>query len=252
MKYLHSELASLLGLLSLLASPAISAEVLSFDSGSKRVHLFELYTSQGCSSCPPADDWLSDLKTDPRLWRQVVPVAFHVDYWNFLGWHDKYSSRQHSARQRLLARQGGFQVYTPGFVLNGQEWRRSRFGRRLELGDAEPAGSLKVTLDQFLATINYAPLPGADESGLEVHVVQMGFDIVTPIGAGENHGRALRQDFVVLAHQVTALSRDRKSWHAEVKLRPQPARAMAAWVSRAGDVTPLQATGGWLDNRLTE
>lgn len=56
-----------------------------FTSPVLRTTLLELYTSEGCSSCPPADRWLSTLKDDPRLWKEVVPIAFHVDYWNYLG-----------------------------------------------------------------------------------------------------------------------------------------------------------------------
>src|SRR5690349_23192866 len=52
-----------------------------FESGPQRTHLIELFTSQGCSSCPPAEAWLSKLKTEPRLWKDFVPIAFHVDYW---------------------------------------------------------------------------------------------------------------------------------------------------------------------------
>src|SRR5205814_363291 len=56
------------------------------ESGPQKTHLLELYTSEGCSSCPPAESWMSKLKAEPRLWKDFVPVAFHVDYWDRLGW----------------------------------------------------------------------------------------------------------------------------------------------------------------------
>ncbi|MCB1738986.1 MAG: DUF1223 domain-containing protein, partial [Gammaproteobacteria bacterium] len=102
------------------------------NSGPRQVALLELFTSEGCSSCPPADRWLSGLIDDPRLWRELVPVAFHVDYWDYLGWPDRFASREFSRRQRDHARSGGLsQVYTPGVVLNGAEWRGWHRGRPL-------------------------------------------------------------------------------------------------------------------------
>lgn len=64
-----------------------------FNSGSKQVGLLELYTSQGCSSCPPADRWLSSLKNQQEFWTEVVPLTFHVDYWDYIGWQDRYAQR---------------------------------------------------------------------------------------------------------------------------------------------------------------
>ena len=60
-------------------------KVLMFESGAEQVALIELYTSEGCHSCPPADRWLSTLKSDDGLWQEFVPVAFHVDYWDYIG-----------------------------------------------------------------------------------------------------------------------------------------------------------------------
>jgi hypothetical protein len=73
---------------------------LSVQSGPARAHLLELYTSEGCSSCPPAEQWFSTLKQSPRLWKEIVPVAFHVNYWDQLGWKDKLASPANTARQR--------------------------------------------------------------------------------------------------------------------------------------------------------
>src|SRR5437763_15009832 len=69
------------------------------ESGPQRAHLIELFTSQGCSSCPPAEAWLSKLKSEPRLWKEFVPIAFHVDYWDRLGWRDPFASKDWTARQ---------------------------------------------------------------------------------------------------------------------------------------------------------
>ena len=81
-----------------------SAEPTKFTSGAQQVAILELYTSEGCSSCPPAESWLNNLKASPDLWKHFVPVAFHVDYWNSLGWTDRWSSPEFSERQRDYAK----------------------------------------------------------------------------------------------------------------------------------------------------
>jgi hypothetical protein len=97
---------------------------LTFQSSGKQTALIELYTSEGCSSCPPAETWLSRLKESPGLWKDFVPLAFHVDYWDYLGWRDPWANKSFSDRQRAYAKQWRSEsIYTPGFVLNGKEWR---------------------------------------------------------------------------------------------------------------------------------
>ena len=94
------------------------------ESPAHRVALVELFTSEGCSSCPPADRWLSELKHDERIWDRLVPVAFHVDYWDYIGWPDRFATKAFGERQRNYARGGNVaSVYTPGFVVHGEEWR---------------------------------------------------------------------------------------------------------------------------------
>ena len=110
-----------------------------FESGETQSTLIELFTSEGCSSCPPAEKWLSALKSNQDLWKKIVPVAFHVDYWDRLGWRDRFAKREFTSRQqRYAAGWGGDSIYTPAFVVNGKEWR-SWFG-----GNVIPASSIKV------------------------------------------------------------------------------------------------------------
>ena len=73
-------------------------------SGERQIAVLELYTSEGCSSCPPAETWLSRLREAPGLWKDFVPLAFHVDYWDYLGWRDPWGSREYSNRQRAYRR----------------------------------------------------------------------------------------------------------------------------------------------------
>src|SRR5258708_30257782 len=110
----------------LLAAVPLFAEPITFQSEDTPATLLELFTSEGCSSCPPADAWMSKLKTNPGLWKRVVPVVFHVDYWNGLGWPDRFAPAANTARQhRYAAAWRSNSVYTPGFVLNGHERRGS-------------------------------------------------------------------------------------------------------------------------------
>src|SRR5262249_51627062 len=102
---------------------AIARADVAFRSGPARVALIELYTSEGCSSCPPAEKWLGELSHDPGLWTQFVPVAFHVNYWDHLGWRDALATKIFTAREYAYADAwGAASVYTPCFVRNGREW----------------------------------------------------------------------------------------------------------------------------------
>ena len=97
---------------------------LTFTSGEQQVSLIELYTSEGCSSCPPADRFVRSLGKQDGLFSAFIPLAFHVDYWDYIGWADPYASPAFSERQRRYAqRQDISRVYTPGFFINGNEWR---------------------------------------------------------------------------------------------------------------------------------
>lgn len=219
------------------------ADPLVLESGDQQVSLLELYTSQGCSSCPPAERWLNAWVDDDRLWKAVVPVALHVDYWDDLGWQDPYASAANSERQRDLARAGSAHgVYTPGFFLNGREWRGWTLRLPPRASGSEP-GRLSATLDDHRVTAEF-PFAGRP---LELHVALLGFGIDTSVQRGENRNRTLRQEFVVLRHDVHA-SPD-GHWQVPLPGTDAPAAkrlGIALWVSPAGDVRPLQATGGWL------
>src|SRR4051812_9133614 len=111
----------LLFLLVLLGSSLVAAPS-RFTSGQTRTHLLELYSSEGCSSCPPAEAWVGGLREAPGLWRDFVPVAFHVAYWDQLGWRDRFATPEFNARQYAYASAWGTEsVYTPEFVLDGAE-----------------------------------------------------------------------------------------------------------------------------------
>jgi len=233
-----------------LAAVVRAAEPQRFASGPTHVALVELYTSEGCSSCPPAERWIAARRGDPGLWRDFVPVAFHVDYWNRLGWPDRFSTRDFTQRQYALsAAWGGDSVYTPCFVRDGAEWRPA--GERELRASNAPAGTLAVTFDGATLRAEFTPTALRTKDDLEVHVALLGGGLVSKVTAGENSGETLRQEFVALLLASHALAPDGTAQRAEFAL-PAPMvkdatpRALAAWVTRHGKFETVQATGGWL------
>jgi hypothetical protein len=226
---------------------ARAAEPVRFTSGPGRVSLIELYTSEGCSSCPPAERWLGQLREAPGLWSDFVPVAWHVDYWNRLGWPDRFSTREFTQRQYHTAAAWGTQsVYTPCFVRDGAEWRAREMPRPAAPG-ATKAGTLTVDYDG--QTLRAEFVPGAAEArggdAFEVHAAILGGSIVSKVTSGENRGETLKHEFIVLALKSVELSR--ATALAVPSVTGVPRHALAVWITRRGSHVPLQATGGWLD-----
>ncbi len=217
---------------------------LTFASGIARTHLLELYTSEGCSSCPPAEAWMGKLKSNDRLWREFVPVAFHVDYWNKLGWKDRFAQPEWTRRQHAYAdRWSSNSVYTPAFVLDGNEWREGPGD--LSFPREENVGLLKASASGNICSVSFQP--AAKFGGGVAHVAWLGFDLVSNVNAGENAGRTLRQDFVVLGQVSAPLVRDANGlWRATLSSAAglKEAGAIACWIESGG--MPVQATGGWL------
>ncbi len=206
--------------------------------------LIELYTSEGCSSCPPADRWLSQQLQNPDLWSRQVPVAFHVDYWDYLGWSDRFASAENSLRQRMLQQTGAIsQVYTPGWVVDGREWRG--FFRRTDYPEPRhvEGGRLQVTLDGTSAVVEYATQE--DRSNGVAHFALLGFGLTTNVRGGENRGELLRHDFVVLDKQ-RRVSHDGR-WEFSYTLPTSVEKlALAVWVTSPGRSVPHQVVGGWI------
>jgi hypothetical protein len=242
MKYL---LRSLL-MLGVLTSSTLSAQPLLLESGGMKTVLVELYTSEGCNSCPPAERFLNRFTTNDELWNRYVPVAFHVDYWNDLGWVDRFSQPAYASRQRLYARQQQRNtVYTPAFMVNGEPWRPGWYNKAIETPQVM-SGQLSLSIDQGRIEARYQPAPGQG-SNLMLNVALLGMGLESEITAGENSGKQAHHEFVVLAHRQQVSSDAR--WQLpmpNVARSAAPGYALAAWVSRSDDLTPLQAVGGWL------
>lgn len=235
----------------ILFTTAVSGQQqLSFSSGSEQTATIELYTSHGCSSCPPADKWLRQYVDHPDLWSDIIPMAFHVDYWDYLGWRDEFADSQYTQRQQNYARSGDVgSVYTPGLVVKGQEWRGFFRRSQPDLSPGRDIGVLTLNTDRQSATVSFDPAGNSTHTRLTAHVAVLGFGIESDIGAGENRGRVLAEDFVVLGHNSTQTPGGDNQWTLSVP-GTVPAKAerlaIVAWVSDSNSPAPLQATGGWL------
>lgn len=230
----------------LLAAATAVAGPERFASAESRTHLLELYTSEGCSSCPPAEKRLAGLRTHPGLWRDFVPVAFHVNYWDRLGWPDRFATREFTAREYAYAEAWGSRtVYTPCFVLNGAD-QRNRAGDGLLAASRERAGILAAEYDGREAVrVTFAAAARGD---YEVHAALLGGGIVSHVKAGENRGETLQHEFVALALESAALRAGGATLRvARPKVEGVTRHALAVWVTRRGQLAPVQATGGWLE-----
>lgn len=177
-------------------------------SGAGRVALLELYTSEGCDSCPPTDRWVSGLPGRGLAHDRVVVLAFHVDYWNTLGWADPYAKAEYSSRQRAVSqRRKARVVYTPQLLLNGDDYRRGYlqddFPGRVNAVNRDAAKariSLKLATEaaNTLSVHGTAAVPDAGERrGAQIHLALYENNLSSQVTTGENRGKQLRHDFVV-------------------------------------------------------
>lgn len=181
----------------LLVTPA-QATTCTATSPSTRTGLLELYTSEGCSSCPPADRWLTQLPADSG----VVPLAFHVDYWDRLGWKDPFGDAAYSQRQRARNRGTGW-VYTPQVMLDGRDYRDWHRSRSLHIPDTAAPVSLSLTLStspgQVDARVASRFAPSARYPDAQLFMALYENRLSSNVANGENARRTLNHDYVVRA-----------------------------------------------------
>lgn len=228
-------------LLLALAVPTVAAQTCpsaTVQSGATVPRVVELYTSEGCSSCPPADRWLSSLKGQPG----VIAAAFHVDYWNGLGWPDRFSSPAFTERQKQgVGVNGARYAYTPQIVVNGRDWRGSAL-------PAAPGESARVRLAWVRMAngelrLSAEALPGAP-ARIQVWWARLEDGHQSRVRAGENRGETLHHDRVVREYaQLPAWDgRVRGEW--KVPVGTGEAGHAGRWVAVATDArdgTVLQA-----------
>jgi len=184
------------------------------EMASNRPVVVELYTSQGCSSCPPADALLGELAKEPG----VLALSFHVDYWDYIGWKDPFAAAQYTNRQRDYAAKLGLRyVYTPQMVIDGRHdavGSNRRAVTRAISESAETAPAVTVTLDAENGGRAMLSAGTAPAGGATVWLVTFDDDHDTAVERGENRGHSLHNSNVV--RELTALG----TWTGEAKEFP--------------------------------
>jgi hypothetical protein len=223
---------TLLALAAMLPTFCAAASECSVRSGAHTAALVELYTSEGCSSCPPADRWLSGFV--PIVGNgDVVPLAFHVSYWDYIGWKDAFADTRFTERQRDRASAAGARyVYTPQVVLAGRDfpaWSSARSASEaFEAIRRKPAKvaielGLRVEADRTLvASVKASAAQKIPASDLALVTAVSQDGLASKVTAGENRGETLAHDFVVRDLSVhrglgvaTATFKPRADWNPE-------------------------------------
>jgi hypothetical protein len=243
-------LATALPPLAVHAAPACHAQ-----SGATAVPLVELYTSEGCDSCPPAERWLASvLPTASGTSPPGIALEFHVDYWDRLGWVDRFATHRYTERQyaAMRANDASF-VFTPQVLLQGRDfpaWQHADAAALITAAAQRPARA-RVTLDADVAETRVSVGVSAQvddpslRHGAELFVAYADSGLASNIGAGENHGLRMIHDHVVRKlERVGAIDAGGVA-HASLAMRT-PAEAgtapsVVAFVQRASDGEVLQA-----------
>ena len=198
-------------LLAILVSVPAHADPCVARSGAQTAALVELYTSQGCSSCPPADRRLSSLRAQGYAPERVVPLSLHVDYWDYIGWKDPYAKREFSLRQRKLTQlQRLALVYTPQVMLQGRDfrgWGTNAFDEAVAKINAQPAkAQIEIAIRGAKAArlrieARAELLERSQREHAAFYLAAYQNRLVSQVDAGENRGRVLAHDYVVLEWQ---------------------------------------------------
>lgn len=238
------------------ASNAIAQSQCSAVSGPQTNALVELYTSEGCSSCPPADQWLTRLKTQGNQFGNIVPIALHVDYWDYIGWKDNFANPAFAKRQREMAALGHARgVYTPQIAINGQDTRSwlsdSRFKSEIASINRMPAkAEIRLAVNSTTAkSLQISTNIQTSEAGpLVYYLALQENNLQSTVNAGENRGELLRHDYVVRQWlgPFKVGAEGKISASHEIPLQPawkQPDLSVVAFVQNSATREILQALG---------
>lgn len=181
-------------------------------SPTNRVALVELFTSEGCSSCPPADRWLGTISKSELGTDKIIPLALHVDYWDYIGWKDPYADKRFTVRQQVHAVRNRLNnIYTPQVVLDGVDYRGWVSPRRF-LSDIETINNqvapLQVTVqgswepgvaNMADISVSVRPVTGQQNkaSNQTLHLALFENELTTQVKRGENAGKTLAHEAVV-------------------------------------------------------
>ena len=197
--------AASLALIVMLNASVVQATTCNATSSAQRVALLELYTSEGCDSCPPTDRWTSALPARGLDAIRVVTLAYHVDYWNHLGWTDPFSQARFTERQRFAnARIHSRTVYTPQLMLDGKDYRQglsyNEFQERITaLNREKPGADMALSMSTAPGVLDASAriTRYRKDAGAAVFFALYENKLANQVGAGENKGKRLEHDFVV-------------------------------------------------------
>ena len=180
---------------------AAIAQACSKQSPAHTVALLELYTSEGCSSCPPADKFVSGLRAAGLTTEQVVPLALHVDYWDYIGWKDVFASREFTERQRWLSALAASRtVYTPEIFVAGRElrgWGSGTAAAVRRVNERPAQAHIGVTLGKMLNGALPVEVSAKSAQAGQLFVALYENGLASHVRAGENQGELLQHDYVV-------------------------------------------------------
>jgi len=195
----------------------LSAAGLAGPSAADPKAVVELFTSQGCSSCPPADNYLGELtKRD-----DIIALSVHVDYWDYIGWKDTFAKPEHSLRQRAYAKaRGDGRVYTPQMVINGNDHYVGSSRRSVEKGVASAGLPLAVDISEKDGAIH---IEIAGDTSLTKHhttirLVTYSSNAAVQIQRGENRGETITYHNIVRSMQPIGM------WEGEAMVITLPSR----------------------------
>lgn len=221
-----------------------------FYSTQNKVTLIELYTSQGCSSCPVADEWLGELKKREGLFSTFIPIAFHITYWDFIGWKDIFANKMNDNRQRYYANNvwKNKAVYTPQFVVDSYEYKAWFNRLAFPKLQKEYAGELILKINNDSFDINFSSKKKMTQQ-VYVNIAILGFDYEVDVKRGENSNRRLHHDFVVLKHHqyFASLNKGELTFNGNVPkvIEDGHQKAVVVWLS-SGQKEIIQAVGGYI------
>jgi hypothetical protein len=178
---------------------AVAGALCSVQSAPQPPAVVELFTSQGCSSCPPADRWLGTLG---RYGERVIALSLHVGYWDYIGWKDPFARREFTERQRELAGANGSGVYTPGVFVQGRELRdwssAPRFDAAVKAAQQPSSATrLSLSVQSLSPAAVVAAAMGEGPPGARLWLALVQDASATAVNAGENRGETLRNHHVV-------------------------------------------------------
>ena len=245
-------------------NPLSQTQALGFkiqSNSSENPVLIELFTSQGCSSCPPAEIWMTKKLTHEGLFKTFIPVVYHVDYWNYIGWVDIFSSKTYSNRQRNYAKfLKSRQIATPSFFVNGRPWKQWYLNDPLNAtktdpGKSNPLKSAEIFKNRriFVFASPSSLKPEYQSQDLTIHIALLTTGVISSITGGENKGKTLKNDFSIL-HYEQKLLPDNTPGLKKVEFAVPPIslklrgkkQAIAIWISDHPNGPVLQALASWI------